>query len=92
MLRTLSSKTTVYLMEPDEHNHVSRRRFLRSIGLAGVVGASGFLLAACGGGSDGSGNGSAAESGDGAGETTASADCSDLSSLSDAKSSSASKW
>jgi hypothetical protein len=79
-------------MESDEHNHVSRRRFLRSIGLAGVVGASGFLLAACGGGSDGSGNGSAAESGDGAGETTASADCSDLSSLSDAKSSSASKW
>jgi hypothetical protein len=76
-------------MESDDQSHVSRRRFLHSIGLAGVVGAGGSLLAACGGGSDGSGdgsgNGSAAQSGGETGEATASADCSDLSSLSDAQ-------
>lgn len=48
----------------------------------GAVGASGSLLVACGG-SDDSGSGST-ESGGGA-STTASADCSDLSSLSDSK-------
>lgn len=41
-------------MSNDEQNHVSRRRFLHSLGLAGVAGASGSLLVACGGGSDSS--------------------------------------
>lgn len=70
-------------LESDDPNHVSRRRFLHSLSIAGVVGAGGSLLAACGGGSDESGDGSSAES-----ETssaTASADCSDLSELSDAQ-------
>lgn len=69
--------------ESDDRNRVSRRRFLHSLSIAGVVGAGGSLLAACGGGSDESGDSSSAE-----GETssaTASADCSDLSDLSDAE-------
>jgi azurin len=44
-------------MSADDQHRVSRRRFLQSLGLAGVVGASGSLLAACGGG-DGSGSSS----------------------------------
>jgi hypothetical protein len=69
--------------ESDDRNRVSRRRFLHSLSIASVVGAGGSLLAACGGGSDESGDSSSAE-----GETssaTASADCSDLSDLSDAE-------
>ena len=38
-------------MSNDEQNHVSRHRFLHSLGLAGVAGASGSLLVACGEGS-----------------------------------------
>ncbi len=69
-------------MTHTDSDRVSRRQFLRSLGLAGAVGASGTLLVACGGDSDGSGDET-----DGADtETaTASADCSDLSSLSDAQ-------
>ena len=65
-------------MESYDSNRVSRRHFLQSLSLATGVGASGSLLAACGG-SDDSGGGSDAS------ETTASADCSDLSGLSDAQ-------
>lgn len=61
-------------MNSENDDRVSRRRFLQSVGIAGVVGASGTLLAACGG-SDDSGS---SESGSG----SASA-CSDLSGLSD---------
>jgi len=42
-------------MSSDDRNRVSRRRFLQSLGMAGVVGASGSLLAACGGGDSGNG-------------------------------------
>lgn len=70
----------------NDSDSVSRRRFLRSLGVAGVVGASGSLLAACGGGSDSSSGGASDGSGGTSSETTtASADCSDLSSLSDAE-------
>ena len=73
-------------MKSDDKDRVSRRRFLQSLSIAGVVGASGSFLTACGGGSDsGSGNGesgSEAKSGSGA---TASADCTDISMLSDAE-------
>ncbi|WP_263787905.1 high-potential iron-sulfur protein [Salinibacter grassmerensis] len=66
-------------MSSKDSDRVSRRQFLRSLGLAGAIGASGTLLLACGGSSDGSGDGAGAD-----GEpATASADCSDLSSLSD---------
>lgn len=62
-------------METDDQDRVSRRRFLHSIGIAGVVGASGSLLAACGGSDDSSGDSSS---------TSASADqCTDVSDLSD---------
>lgn len=68
----------------DDRNRVSRRRFLHSLGIAGVVGAGGSLLTACGGGSDQSGDGGSPAEGE-ASSATASADCSDLSGLSDAK-------
>jgi hypothetical protein len=73
-------------MNSENNDRVSRRRFLQSVGIAGVVGASSTLLAACGG-SDDSGNGSGtSESGDGgSGTASASADCSDLSSLSESE-------
>lgn len=70
-------------LESDDRNRVSRRRFLHSLSIAGVVGAGGSLLAACGGGSDESGDTSSAE-GEASG-ATASGDCSDLSDLSDAE-------
>ncbi len=73
------------LMESDDQNRVSRRRFLHSLSIAGVVGASGSLLTACGGGSDGSGDGSSSQAESDVGSATASADCSDLSSLSDSE-------
>jgi hypothetical protein len=75
-------------MSSSDNDRVSRRRFLQSVGIAGVVGAGSSLLAACGGGSsDSSGSGSSASDSDGGtgGTTTASADCSDLSDLSDAQ-------
>jgi hypothetical protein len=75
-------------MSSSDNDRVSRRRFLQSVGIAGVVGAGSSLLAACGGGSsDSSGSGSSASDSDGGngGATTASADCSDLSDLSDAQ-------
>lgn len=62
-------------MNSEREDRVSRRRFLQSLGVAGVMGASGTLLAACG--SDDSGNGSSDES------SSASATCSDLSDLTD---------
>jgi hypothetical protein len=73
----------------EESSRVTRRRFLQSLGVAGLAGASGTLLSACGG-SDDSGGGSGADGGSqtqsgGGGTTTASADCSDLSALSDAQ-------
>ena len=75
--------TTAYLlMAANNPDDVSRRQFLRSLGLAGAVGMGGTLIAACGGGSDGSGNGSGGSTSESA---TASADCADLSSLSDAQ-------
>lgn len=63
-------------MTSETEDRVSRRRFLQSIGIAGVVGASGSLLAACGGSddSDGESDGDA---------STSAADCSDLSDLSE---------
>ena len=83
---TLFDQTNAPLMTSDDQTDVSRRRFLHSLSIAGVVGAGGSLLAACGGGSDGSGDGGASQtqSGDG-GAATAQADCSDLSGLSDAQ-------
>lgn len=75
-------------MSSDNNDRVTRRRFLQSIGVAGVVGAGSTLLSACGGGSSDSssdsGGSSSTSSSDG-GTTTASADCSDVSSLSDAQ-------
>lgn len=56
-------------MASNDENQVSRRRFLQSLSVAGVAGASGTLLVACG--SDDSENGGTA------------ADCSDLSDLSE---------
>ena len=74
-----------YPMNSENNDRVSRRRFLQSVGIAGVVGASSTLLAACGG-SDDSGDGSGtSESGGGSGTASASADCSDLSSLSESE-------
>ena len=78
--------TACSLMAANKPDDVSRRQFLRSLGLAGAVGMGGTLLTACGGGSDGSGNGSGNGSTESTSESaTASADCSDLSSLSDAQ-------
>jgi hypothetical protein len=70
-------------MSTESNDRVSRRRFLQSVGIAGVVGASGTLLAACGG-SDDSGGGSSSGSSSG-GSASASGSCSDLSGLSDAQ-------
>jgi hypothetical protein len=67
-------------MSTESNDRVSRRRFLQSVGIAGVVGASGTLLAACGGSDD-----SGSDSGSGGGSASASGSCSDLSSLSDAQ-------
>jgi hypothetical protein len=75
-------------MNANTPDDVSRRRFLHSLGLAGALGAGSTLVAACGGGSDGSGggNGGAEDaSGSATGGSTAPADCSDLSSLSEAQ-------
>lgn len=72
-------------MTDKDSDHVSRRKFLRSLGIAGAVGASGSLLVACGGGSDDSGSSEDGTSGTDSESATASADCSDLSSLSDAQ-------
>lgn len=71
----------------EESSRVTRRRFLQSLGVAGLAGASGTLLSACGGSGDSGGSetqsgGSETQSG---GTTTASADCTDLSALSDAQ-------
>lgn len=57
-------------MEIDDQDRVSRRRFLHSLGIAGIAGASGSLLVACGGG-DSESSSSAAQ-----------ASCTDVSSLS----------
>ena len=65
-------------MNSEDNDRVSRRRFLQSVGVAGVVGLSGSFLAACGG-SDDSGDGSSEST------STASGNCSDLSDLSDAQ-------
>lgn len=74
------------MMNDDNQKRVSRRRFLESLGIAGVVGASGSLLAACGGGSgDGSGSGEQSGGQQQTSGATASADCGDLSQLSDAQ-------
>lgn len=50
--------------QSDSTNSVTRRRFLRSLGMAGAVGAGASLLAACGGGSDSS-SGSSSSGGSG---------------------------
>ncbi|MFB6249806.1 MAG: high-potential iron-sulfur protein [Salinibacter sp.] len=71
-------------MSTESSDRVSRRRFLQSVGVAGVVGAGSTLLAACGG-SDDSGGSSSGSSSSGDGSASASASCSDLSSLSDAE-------
>jgi hypothetical protein len=63
-------------MTSETEDRVSRRRFLQSVGIAGMVGAGSSLLAACGG-SDDSGEGGSSSS------STTSADCSDLSDLSE---------
>jgi len=68
-------------MNNKDSDRVSRRQFLRSLGLAGAVGASGTLLVACGGGSDGGGDGTAGADS----ESATAADCSDLSGLSDSQ-------
>jgi len=68
-------------MNSDDQSDVTRRRFLQSLGLASVVGASGSLLAACGG-SDDSGE-TQGDEGAATGGQTASANCSDLSMLSE---------
>jgi len=69
-------------MSTESNDRVSRRRFLQSVGVAGVIGAGSTLLAACGG-SDDSGSGSG--SSDAGGTTTASGNCSDLSDLSESQ-------
>jgi hypothetical protein len=70
-------------MSSDDQDRVTRRRFLQSLGIAGAVGASGSLLAACGGSDDSGGDGQGG--GEASSSTTASADCSDLSGLSDSE-------
>jgi len=74
-------------MSSTENDRVSRRRFLQSVGIAGVVGAGSSLLAACGGGSsDSKSTGSSEDGASSSGGTkTASADCSDVADLSDAE-------
>ncbi|MFP4229118.1 MAG: plastocyanin/azurin family copper-binding protein [Salinivenus sp.] len=54
--------------QSERSDSVSRRRFLRSLGMAGVIGTGATFLAACGGGSDSSDSSSDSESG-GSGET-----------------------
>jgi len=71
------------LMSSDNQDQVTRRRFLQSVGIAGVVGASGSFLAGCGGGSDSGSSDSGGQSQ--SSSTTASADCTDISMLSDAQ-------
>lgn len=72
-------------MSTESNDRVSRRRFLQSVGIAGVVGASSTLLAACGGSDDSGADSGTSESGGSSGTASASGDCSDLSSLSDAE-------
>jgi hypothetical protein len=72
-------------MSTESNDRVSRRRFLQSVGIAGVVGASSTLLAACGGSDDSGGSSSGSSSSSGSGSASASGNCSDLSGLSDAE-------
>jgi hypothetical protein len=72
-------------MSTESNDRVSRRRFLQSVGIAGVVGASSTLLAACGGSDDSGGSSSGSSSSSSSGSASASGNCSDLSSLSDAQ-------
>lgn len=44
-------------MSTDNSDRVSRRDFLQTLGMAGIVGTSGLLLSACGGGSSDSSSG-----------------------------------
>lgn len=50
-------------MESDDQKRVSRRRFLHSLGVFGVGGASGWLLSGCGGGDDSGSSSSTAAAG-----------------------------
>lgn len=72
-------------MSTESNDRVSRRRFLQSVGIAGVVGASSTLLAACGGSDDSGDSSSGSSSSSGSGSASASGNCSDLSGLSDAE-------
>jgi hypothetical protein len=69
-------------MSTESNDRVTRRRFLQSVGVAGVVGASSTFLAACGGSDDSGSDSGSSESG---GTTTASGNCSDLSDLSESE-------
>lgn len=73
-------------MNDSTNDRVTRRRFLQSLGVAGLVGVGGTMLSACGGGSDDTG-GSDADAGASSAESDAmaQADCSDLSGLTDAE-------
>ena len=53
----------------DNTQSVTRRRFLRSLGMAGAVGAGASLLAACGGGGDSSSGSSSGGSGETSGSS-----------------------
>lgn len=69
-------------MNATNEDRVSRRRFLRTLSAAGLAGASGSLLVACGGSDDSSG-GSSDSGPNSTGSATSAETCSDLSSLSD---------
>lgn len=69
-------------MSDPEQDRVSRRRFLRSLGVAGIAGASGSLLVACGGNGDSS-NGNGSTGAESTGSTATAGNCTDLSALSD---------
>lgn len=83
-------------MDNNKNDSVSRRRFIQSLSLAGLVGLGGSVLTACGGSGDADTSGSDAGASDAgasdagasssdAGTVTAEADCSDLSGLTDAQ-------
>jgi hypothetical protein len=82
-----SAEYRLLIMDDHTNDSVSRRRFLQSLSLAGLMGLSGSVLAACGGGGDsgGSADDAGADAGADASATTAQADCSDLSGLTDAQ-------
>ena len=72
-------------MNDTTNDRVTRRRFLQSLGVAGLVGVSGTVISACGGSDDTRTSETDAGTPSAGSDATAQADCSDLSGLSDAE-------